>query len=386
MDISLFFEPLAVDPRSFSDSTLGFHTDFYTEGSFPELDKPGIALIGVREDRKSIGNAGCAKAPDAVRKFLYNLFVPKSELKFYDLGNINQGFEITDTYYALSSVVSELVKKDIVPVIIGGGQDLTYAVYLAYGKLEQTVNLVSVDNTIELLSGQEEINSLNFLEKIIQHQPNYLFNFSNIGYQSYFVKQSILDLMSNLYFDSYRLGLLRGKIEDSEPVIRNADIVSFDISSVRFADAPGCKNSTPNGFNGEEACQMARYAGMSDKLTSFGIFEINPEFDINGQTAHLAAQMIWYFIEGYYNRKKEFPSEIQNNFLKYRVAIKDNKYEIIFYKSNKSDRWWMDVPYPDTKKTKYVRHHLVPCSYDDYLVACNDEMPDRWWITYLKLS
>jgi formiminoglutamase len=386
MDISIFFESLSVHRNNYGESTLGSLTDFHTEGLFPDLNKSGIAIIGVKEDRKSVGNTGCSKAPDAIRDYLYKLFVPKSDMKIYDLGNINQGFEITDTYYALSTVVSELIKKDIVPVVLGGGQDLTYAVYLAYGKLEQTVNLVSIDNSIELLTGQEDVTSVNFLEKIIQHQPNYLFNFSNIGYQTYFVKQSILELMSNLYFDSYRLGMLRGKIEESEPVIRNADMVSFDISAIRFADAPGCKNASPNGFNGEEACQMARYAGMSDKLTSFGLFEVNPQFDINGQTAHLAAQMVWYFIEGYYNRKKETPAEIQTNFLKYRVAIKDNKYEIIFYKSNKSDRWWMDVPYPDIKKTKYIRHHLVPCSYEDYLVACNDEMPDRWWITYLKLS
>jgi hypothetical protein len=45
----------------------------------------------------------------------------------------------------------------------------------------------------------------------------------------------------------------------------------------------------------------------------------------------------------------------------------------------------MDVPYSVSKKNRYERHHFVPCSYNDYLISVNDEVPDRWWQAYQKL-
>jgi arginase family enzyme len=279
----------------------------------------------------------------------------------------------------------ELLKNNVLPLIIGGSQDLTFAQYNAYQQLEQTVNIASVDAYFDLGTTEEKIHAHSYLGKIILQEPNFLFNFSNIGYQTYFVGYDQIELMEKLYFDAYRLGQVRKDMEEVEPIIRNADIVSFDITSVRFSDAPGNGKASPNGFYGEEACQIARYAGISDKLSSIGFYEINPDLDKHGQTAHLAAQMIWYFIEGYYNRKKDLPLVNKSAFTKYRVAIKNSEQEIVFIKSKKSERWWMEVPYP-SNKAKYERHHIVPCSYKDYKMACDQELPERWWQALHKLS
>ena len=108
--------------------------------------------------------------------------------------------------------------------------------------------------------------------------------------------------------------------------------------------------------------------------------------DNRNQTSHLVAQMIWYFIDGFYSRKKDFPIGDKTDYTKYRVILQEQKHELVFYKSNKSERWWMEVPYPPNKRIKYERHHLVPCSYSDYQTACNEDMPDRWWQTFQKLS
>ena len=191
--------------------------------------------------------------------------------------------------------------------------------------------------------------------------------------------------MKNLYFDIYRLGKIRNNLEDAEPLTRNADMITVDISSIRQSDAPASGNASPNGFYGEEICQIMRYAGLSDKLSSIGFYELNPELDINNQTAHLVAQMIWYFIDGYYNRKHDHPYKDKDEYIKYTVSIKNHKDQLIFYKSKKSERWWMDVPVKTNYKSIYERHHLVPCSYNDYEVACKDDIPDRWWQAYQKL-
>ncbi|MFH1320966.1 MAG: formimidoylglutamase [Bacteroidota bacterium] len=391
MDISLYFEPIDTSKLENVDNylptSLGEIINIHKpETGFPDFDDIDIAIIGVEEDRNAISNEGCAMAPDYIRNKLYQLYQGSVEVKIADLGNIKRGNEVEDTYFALSATIAQLIQENIVPVIIGGGQDLTYANYCAYENLKQTINIVLVSSSFDLGVAGQELDSKSYLSRIILHQPNFLFNYSNIGYQSYFVDENALGLMKNLYFDVHRLGYVRSNVEETEPIVRNADMLSFDISAVRQSDAPGNLNSSPNGFYGEEACQIVRYAGLSDKLTSIGFYEVNPVCDQNQQTVHLVAQMIWYFIEGYYNRKKDFPIDDKSQYTIYRVSIQDNKHEIVFYKSKKSDKWWMNVPYPANKKIKYERHHLVPCSYNDYQTAINDDIPDRWWQAYRKLS
>jgi len=386
MDFTDFFEPINLNEGDldfdYKANQFANSIDFYEN---QELANYNIAIIGVGEERNAYNNFGCSLAPNNVRKYLYRLTNLSGSSKIIDLGNLKIGATTQDTYFALSSILEDLIKNNILPIIIGGSQDLTYANFLAYKNLEQTVNIVTVDSKFDLGVPDEDINSQNFLTKIILHQPNYLFNYSNIGYQSYFIDKDENELMNKLFFDTYRLGQVQKNIEEVEPIVRNADILSFDVSAIRQSEAPGNKNASPNGFYGEQACQITRYAGLSDKLTSIGFYELNPEEDNNGQTAHSVAQMIWYFIDGVNYRKKDFPVGTRKNYLKYMVNIQDGKNEVVFYKSDKSERWWMDVPYPSHKKIKYERHLLIPCSYDDYQTACNNEVPDRWWQTFQKL-
>ena len=386
MEISLFFEPVSQSDIPVNKHLLSHSFKIHTEESgFPDLEGIQLALIGVGEDRGAINNAGCCDAPDEVRKYLYQLFAGPWNCNIVDLGNIKRGHDIKDTYFALTTSMEALLRKNIVPVIIGGSQDLSYAMYKAYEAMAQIVNVTAIDNAFDLGEEETEINARSYLSKIILTRPNFLFNYTNIGYQTYFVDQSAISLMRKLFFDTVRLGIAQSSMEDVEPLIRNADMVMLDISAIRMSDAPGNLNATPNGFYGEEACQMARYAGFSDKLTSIGFFEANPVYDRCGQTAHLTAQMIWYFIDGFASRTNEFPGKVIDDFFKYHVSVKENEQPIIFYKSKKSERWWMEVNCPDNIREKYERHYIVPCSFADYQIACSDEVPDRWWQVYQKM-
>ncbi len=220
------------------------------------------------------------------------------------------------------------------------------------------------------------------MSKIILHQPNYLFNYSNIGHQRYLQTPSILELMEKLHFETMRLGEVTGNIQDAEPLLRNADIVSFDISAIRWADCPGSKKSGPNGLYGEEACQLSRYAGISDKLTSVGFYEYNTNNDIAGTSAHLIAQMIWYFIEGVNFRVKDYPFSGKENYQKFTVLLEDDE-PLLFYKSNKSGRWWMEINI--LSNNKYKRHALIPCTYNDYKEATKQNIPERWYKAMRKM-
>jgi len=357
------------------------------QNSFPDLADAQLAIIGVPEDRKAIQNEGCANGVEQIRTFLYQLNEGDFQSKIVDLGNILPGESLRDTHYALKVVTESLLKKSIIPIIIGGGHDLCYAQYWAYENLDKKVDLLSFDAHFDLDASVDEHqipNSQSYLNSIILHEPNFLFNFSNIGYQTYYVNQESIQLMDKMYFDIHRLGEFRNKIQESEPIIRNADMISVDISAVKMADAPGNANAHPNGFYGEEMCQMMRYAGMSDKCSSIGFYEFNPKYDHRNQTAELIAQMIWCFVEGFYARKDDFPSSSKNDYIKYRATFKDVQHEVIFLKSKKTDRWWMQIPYPNLI-SKNERYLMVPCSYEDYVQATNGEVPNRWWKNYQKL-
>lgn len=393
MEITDFLEPvdlskLQLPEEEYPLALSKIISTYANKDEFPNLGKTDIAIVGIQEDRGAKNNSGCKLAPDYVRKYLYKLCQGNFQAKIADIGNIIPGETLNDTYSAIKHTIANLLENNILPILIGGSQDLTYANYLAYESLGKIINIVTIDSYFDIGTQKNSVDNTNYLSSIFTHQPNYLFNFTNIGYQTYFVNQDALELMDKLYFDVYRLGYVRQNMQEVEPIVRNGDLFSFDVSSIRQSDAPANANASPNGFYGEEACQIIRYAGLSSKLSSIGFYELNPAFDNGEQTAHLTAQMIWYFIEGYYNRENYSSDKLikeSNNHIKYVVSIKDFKNEIVFYKSKMSDRWWMEVPCPSGFQEKYERHHLVPCSYKDYQAACNEEIPDKWWQVYQKI-
>jgi elongation factor P hydroxylase len=276
------------------------------------------------------------------------------------------------------------VKAEILPIIIGGSQDLTLAQFDAYKDLEQLVNIVSIDASPDFGLPEEPLMPNNYLQYILQRKPNHLFNYSTVGTQMYLVNPNEIDLMDKLYFDICRLGEFNKDFTIAEPLIRNADLVSIDLLATRNSDYPREQFSSPNGFYAEQMCQIARYCGFSDKMTSIGLYNIwNP--DNNEGNNQLAAQIIWHIIDGVNSRVGDFPKGLKKDYQKYRVALTQFKDEIVFYKSSKSDRWWIEVPYHTHEKSRYERHYMVPCNYDDYKTALEDEVPDLWWKTYQKI-
>ena len=389
MDISLYFRPsprFGAQRPDHAAHTLGDGAQFHGPSGFPELEGAQVALLGVLDDPGHARPRRCVEGPDAIREQLYPLFRPQGRLQLVDLGDIHPGASAQDTQHALSESIAELVRRGIVPIILGGGQGHTFTQYLAYEKLERTANLVSIDARFDLGEPGQGLADSSYLSHIVLRQPNYLFNYSNLGYQTYLVDQPGIELMDKLFFDAHRLGELRDHLADAEPVLRNGDTLSVDLSAVRRSDAPGTTRPGPNGFHAEEVCQLMRYAGISEKISSVGLYELDPGRDEHGVTAQLAAQMIWCFLDGFRSRTNDLPWLDRKRFTRFRIPIRGNEQELVFYKSAVSDRWWMDVPYRAEQEARFERHHLVPCSYADYQMACREEVPDRWWRTFQKLA
>ena len=355
-----------------SSQNLGSKVVLHTSEDFPDLSKIKLVIIGVKENRGAHIEVENTKLSH-IRKELYGLFPGNWEASIADLGNILAGNDIEDTYFALRMVVSSLLRMRIIPIVIGGSQDLTYSLYRAYDELEQMVNLVSIDNKFDFGDANKPLSAGSYLTKMIVEEPNNLFNFSNIGYQTYYNSQEEIDLIDKLFFEGYRLGEISNNISISEPVFRDADIISLDLTSVKSCDSGNFITFTPNGFNGKEICSLSRYAGISDKVSLFGIFNHNN----SKQESVLIAQIIWYFIEGYHYRSNEYPFGSRESYLKYIVPLDDE--QLVFYKSDKTERWWIEIPFISNVNNKLKRNTLLPCSYDDYLGAINQEIPERWW-------
>lgn len=362
--------------KGFNSQYLGNKVVFHTKQNLPDLSQIQIAIIGVLENR---GSTFEQENVDLIhiRKALYQLFPGNWDKTIADLGDIHAGNNLSDTYFALKKIISSLVSKKIIPVIIGGSEDLIYALYRAYDDLEQMVNIVSIANRIDFGKISDYDAATSYLSKIIIDEPNNLFNYSNIGYQTYNNSQEEIDLVDKLYFEAYRLGEISNNIHLAEPVIRDADIVSLDMTSVKSSDSGNGKQFQPNGFNGKEICSLSRYAGISDKVSLFGIFNQQS----SKQEALLIAQIIWYFIEGYHYRSNEYPFGTKENYIKYILPL---EHELVFYKSNKTERWWIEILNSQLENNKSHLNSFLPCSYEEYLLACNQEIPERWLKAHKK--
>ncbi|MEQ8906301.1 formimidoylglutamase [Ekhidna sp.] len=379
MDLKLFFDPIDIDedkaPASFQSSI------YINRHKMPDHEGMDIALIGLCEYRGENEKAD-SNSSNEVRKQLYNLKKGFGDYGIIDLGNFRNGPTLEDTYLRLKEVCAYLMEKSIIPVLFGGTHDLDLGQYYAYESSEKLISVLNIDNQLDL--EDDKIPSQNHINKIFKHSPNYLFSYYHLAYQSYLTNQKSIELLEQLSFESVRLGMVKENIKDIEPIVRDADMMSFDLSALQSAYAPGASNSKVYGLTGEEACQLCWYAGQNEKMSSVGLYNYDAALDSDDRrTAFVMATMVWYFIEGYYHRKgdKNFKS---NDYLMYEVHLGGDPETIRFYKSKLSERWWMEVPNPEAEGL-FNRNRMIACNYSDYDLALKGELPDRWMNFYNKV-
>ena len=344
----------------------------------PVFANATVAIFGVKESRNAFEKKTEKLDVDEIRIQLYRLMMGNWNSTIIDIGDVEEGDTVEDTYFVVKEIVAGLLEEKIIPIIIGYTQDITFPTYRAFDNIREMVNLVSIDSRFDFGEDDELISSHSYMSKIITDKPNNLFNFSNIGYQSYFNAQEEIDLMERLFFDAYRLGDIAANLELAEPVMRSSDIVSLDVRAIRASEMGLTKNFSPNGFTGREICTIARYAGLSDRVSLFGIYE----GENSNQAFQMIAQIIWYFIEGLSFRIKEHPSSKSEDFTKFTVPTDTE--ELVFFKSHVTERWWVEVPSILPEHTKTNSPALLPCTERDYLDACNQNIPERWFKAYRK--
>ena len=349
--------------QGYRDGQIGKLIDLYDE-SFPDVYAADIVIVGCEEERGIGRDRREAGGPDAIREQFYQLYYWHPDVRLADVGNIRAGATLTDTYAALKTVLREITAIGKTAVVLGGSHDLTLAQYYTYADKKHIVEATGVDALIDL-----DIHSLNrsdnFLMEMLTGEPNYIHHYNHIGFQSYYVHPHMLETMDKLRFDCFRLGSVKDNIEEMEPVIRNSHLFTFDISAIANSFAPANELS-PNGFNGEEACILMRYAGLSHNVNTVGIYGYKPGRDQGQLTARQISHMLWYLIDGKSKGRREAALSERDFFVEYHTAFAE--VETVFLQSKKTQRWWMQLP-----DNKYIA-----CSYQDYLLASSNEIPERW--------
>jgi formiminoglutamase len=379
LELNDYFNPVSIERPEFENlsGNAGFphniriHTD---NNSLKDISGFRVALLGVPDGRNS-PNQGSSAAPDAIRSKLYSLARIPGKIKIIDLGNMKQGVAFNDTLAGLTDILCTLLKENLFPVIIGGSSALVNAIDRSFSLLKTKYTMIAVDSRIDYSNSPDNPDSFNYLNSILASHKSTFGHYINIGYQTYLNDQQVLNRFVKRHSDLIRIGDVRQAIYLTEPLFRDADSAIFDISAVRQSDAPGTAIPSPNGFYGEEICLLSRYAGISDNLKVFGLFDVNPAFDIRSQTSGLAAQILWFFLEGFSQKQYETPSLSTSNsgrFIKYHVRVTDLEDDLIFVKSNLTERWWIELNNENNESI------FVACSHDDYLKANRNEVPDRW--------
>jgi len=379
IDLNQYFDPVCLDKpeaEPLKGSAAFSHNVAVNTGNVPldDLSSFAIAVIGVPDDRSS-SNAGASHAPDAIRRSLYSFSRLPGKLKIADLGNLRPGTSFEDTLAGLRDVLIQLLAQNIVPVVIGGTSALMPAIDRCLSSLKQDWSLVSVDSRLDFTAEKRPADSLNWMNDLIYRSSSYLSHLAAIGHQTYLTDQQVVNRFKRRHYEMMRIGEVRAAVHETEPLFRDATAAVFDIGSVRQSDAPGTFLPSANGFYGEEICLLSRYAGLSDNLKILAVMEVNPMLDTRSQTSHLAAQLIWFFLEGFSQKQYEISylgDQMSSRFTRYHVTLSDLEGVAIFIKSTITERWWIEI-----RDSKGEPHYLA-CSYEDYLMANRDQVPGRW--------
>jgi hypothetical protein len=375
MDILDFLTPNSVNFQEavwkLPTNAVGSAVDFLSDDA--QIENYDFAVICVNEFRgQGIENSEIDFEP--LKFEFYKLFSGNWKSSIIDLGLITAGEKTTDTYYVLKQLTHVLLNKKVIPIILGGSQDLCYCQYRAYDGIKYMINFANLDFKFDLGDSNKKMNHESYLSHMIVDQPYNLFNFSNLGYQTYLNSQEEIGLIDKMFFEAYRLGEVISDVRKAEPVLRDADMVTIDVRSIESRYL-GSQNIYANGFNSREICALARYAGISDKVSSFGLYEL--QYLNFEDSKYLLSQVLWYFVEGFQYRLNEKANVNNPNFIKYQVPIENEI--LVFYESQLSGRWWIEIPSNSKdSNNKLKQHTLLPCDKENYLLACDQELPERW--------
>tara|TARA_A100001011_G_scaffold84392_1_gene88182 strand:- start:4203 stop:5333 length:1131 start_codon:yes stop_codon:yes gene_type:complete len=327
------------------------------------IESSDLVIFCISDYRLDTTNSKSFNADKDFRKKFYSLFYSDWNINFFDLGNLVKGNLVSDTQFALKSIIDFFIKNQIFVITIGGSQDFTLDLYSSLKKYLSKINLVAVNNKLEFSNENKE----SYLSKIIMDENNKLNHFSNIGFQKHLNSLDEIDLIKKMKFESLSLGKVKSDLNEAEPILRDSNLISFNIKSIKSGDINNA-HQYPNGLTSYEFCSLSRFSGASLKSNVISYFE-NWDFSILNS---LLAESVWYVIDGFSARIDETPDSDNDNFTYYFIEIDNYKFK--FYHSLLSDRWWVEFINDNIVS---VEKNIISCTYNDYFNCKNSIISER---------
>ena len=369
VNFSLFQKKNAANWKYSFGQSIDKLTQNLTESNLQKVD---AVMFGV-PCFNGVWNESKIKPTNKIREELYGLAHLSENLNIVDFGDLKPSLSTKGTYLAIRDLVEFFSELNIVTLILGGSSDLCTGICEAL-KNERFFTLSSINSQLDVKKGQESLNSSNYLTHIFKKTPN-IFQFNLLGYQRHLIAPELF-LKTKVFGNHLSLGEIHADIKKAEPVLRNTNVLAFDMKSVKYSEIAGSAYKNPNGLQSDEICQLALYAGMSSKLKVFGLFENETKKDSIGVTSKLISQIVWYFFEGLTFRKND-KGVADEKILTYKVEIDGIEKPLNFLFCENSGRWWFEIQSIDNEK------HIIACSETEYHKALNNEIPDLW-LSYVQ--
>ncbi|HET6528815.1 MAG TPA: formimidoylglutamase [Balneolaceae bacterium] len=284
-----------------------------------ENTTPKAAIIGFPSDegvKRNGGRPGAAKAPDAIRKQLYKMTPPAQSHEPFvhllnetvDAGNVQISGDVEADQEALGNVVAGFLEQAAIPIILGGGHETAFGHFSGYVETGLETSIFNLDAHTDVRPLKDgKAHSGSPFRQAIEDESNCCEQYLVAGLQPYSVARSHLDFIENhrgryLFRDETNITSISGFFNEHES---ERLMVTFDMDAVDQSQAPGVSAPCANGLPADLWLTAAYLAGRNEKVTSFDLAEVNPEFDRDHQTAKLAALTIWNFLLGLSERNAD---------------------------------------------------------------------------------
>lgn len=271
--------------------------------------------------QRNNGRIGAEKAPNKIREQLYKLQVQKDHpVKLFDAGNvITDYFDFTDRtefsvtekehdalgqiHDALTKAVSKFLRDGKKVIVLGGGNDISYADIRALSETEREISAINIDAHLDMRIADEMTSGTPYRKAIEDHylvpQHFYEFGIRRESNGAYYLENA-RELGVNIH--TLDQVLEHGVISTFQNILGQIGNRSFflglDMDSIQASDAPGVSASSPAGLSGREVMQIIHHAKQKENLKLFEITEVNPKYDIDDRTVKLAAQLVYNFLFG----------------------------------------------------------------------------------------
>ncbi len=289
----------------------------------PEDQPPEIGIIGVPFDKAVSlggGRAGAALAPARVREVLkkygttFNIErnIDISDVGIVDFGDVAVAEDIIGTHERITAAVDSLLTKGILPIVIGGGHDISIGTVRALSRFYSGkiggINIDAHFDVREIID--EKITSGAPFRRLMEMDFLKGENFVEMGAHDNLNSKTYYDYLVSKKVSVFTLSDVEAEgtsavFEKALKIAGGAIFISIDIDSVAQCFAPGSSAPDSRGFDAGQIRELAFLAGASKAVKLLDIVEINPGFDVDDRTARLGASVIISFLNGFKKRRNE---------------------------------------------------------------------------------